>query len=96
MRRHLLYLLYASACEQFYVCVQFRETKQSVQACRSETQITPDMCGVCVRRACLCMTLECSNLDLWCSVFFAVLYICERVFGGEKDPFRYPAARTYI
>lgn len=53
------------------VCLQWREPIQSVHACRSERQIAADMCGVCVRRACLYMTLACSSLDLWCSVFFS-------------------------
>lgn len=33
------------------VCVDQKTTL--CKACRSEMQITPDMCGVCVRRACL-------------------------------------------
>ena len=73
------------------VCVV---TIHNVQVYRSETQITPDMCNVFVRGAHLGMTLPCSNLDLWCSVFCARLYVFEWVFRGEKDAFRYPAACT--
>lgn len=54
-----------------FMCVQFRETVHSVQACRSQTQITPD---VCMKGACL--TLPCYNLDLWCSVCFFPSAVC--------------------
>jgi len=77
--------------------VYFREMIHSVHACRSERQITSDMCGLCVRRACLPMTFACSDLDLWCSVFLcSAVRCCEWVFRGEKDAFRYPAACTWI
>lgn len=96
MKRHLLYLLYVSGCEHsmsMSLCVCSSEFHTQWTSLRIWN--TDNMCGVCVRRTCLYMTLACSNLDLWCSVFFAVLYVCEWVFRGEKDAFRYPAAHTY-
>lgn len=62
---------YASGCEHFMnvsvsVYVSVRET---VHRPGDLKQITPDVCGVCVRRACLHMTFASYNPDLWPSMF---------------------------